>query len=211
MGHCFIIRGEEGVLNLRDISGANGKVENEVLRFGTKDHSERLLVGEEPGVFTKGDAFGVLVAVGMVIVILAAGCGLRWILRLGRQMRANARELADLESMARAKFQPETGIILRRGRSVSLVRVRRGGFCDVLPEEIKMELIREASDSREMKMREFSEKYKDGEFQAHWSDNDSAASDDEDEEEGNTWTEVSLEKQREWEPDLFGDLSLLRT
>ena len=89
MGHCFTVQGEEGVLDLRDTSTADGKENNEVMRFGTRDHSERLLVGEEPVIFTRGDFFGIIVSIGIVLILALVTLGVRWVHYKGISLRAD--------------------------------------------------------------------------------------------------------------------------
>ena len=224
MGHCFTLRGEEELLDLNDISTADGRASNELLRFGTRDHSERLLVGEEPMIFTKGDAFAIMAVLGMLILALGLVLGLRWVLRLGKRMRANARAQQDVEAVAPGTKTEH--FIQRRARSASLVRVRRGGFCDVLPLKMKMELIQQKLEVKREKAREAKpaeelvEMFVDGEDKMMMNDEyqdeeDSACSEDEDDtEKSEQWSDVFLANHTtgDWKPTgIYGDLIMLDT
>ena len=109
-----------------------------------------------------------------------------------------------------------------RGRSSSLVKERRGAFCELLTEELKISVKKHVSDSQERenqkrgeiaKKRAPRETYKNGEYiveNARNFDDDSAASSDY-EDDYEYWSEVKLEEKRAWTSDFNGDLIMLGT
>lgn len=222
MGHCFTVEGEEGVLDLRDTSTADGKENNEVMRFGTRNHSGRLLVGEEPVIVTKGDFFGIIVSIGIVLILALAALGVRWVHYKGISLRADGRYQRDVEVDARGYKDEIREVVVnvevpRRGRAPSIVKVRRGGFVDILPEEVRAELIREASASRERNTsRDASGKElveetfcrMRGEYIATQPVDDwhSPFWDDEDED---GFVDVAFTNERNWSSDFNGDLIML--
>lgn len=224
MGHCFTVKGEEGVLDLRDTSIADGKENNEVLRFGTRDNSERLLLGEEPLIFTKGDLFGIIVSIGIVLILVLVALGFRWVHYKGINLRADGRFQRDVDVGARG-YKNEVGEIVvnvvfpRRGRAPSLVKVRRGGFVDVLPEGIRAELIREASASRDRNTSRDANENEPveerfcrtrGEYVATQPVDDwHSPFWDDDDEDG--FVDVALTTARNWFSDFHGDFIMLGT
>lgn len=213
------------MLNLRDTSNADSKKNNEVLRFGTRDHSERLLVGEEPIIVTKGDFFGIIVSVGIVMVLALVALGVRWIHYKGISLRADGRHRRDMEA-GKGGYKDEARVVIgevqRRGRALSMVKdlkVRRGGFVDILPEEVRAELLREASASRERNTSRDAngkevvvEEYcrTRGEYVTTRPADDwhSPFWDDDDEDE---FSALSLTTKRNWSSDFNGDLIMLST
>lgn len=224
MGHCFTVKGEEGVLDLRATSAADGKENNEVMRFGTRDHSERFLVGEEPVIVTMGDFFGIIVSIGFVLILALVALGVRWVHYKGISLRADGRYQRDVEVGARRYNDEVREVVVnlevpRRGRAPSIVKVRRGGFADILPEEVRAELIREASASRERNTsrdangKELVEERfcrTRGEYVATRPVDDwhSPFWDEDDEDE---FVEVALATKRNWSSDFNGDLIMLST
>lgn len=222
MGHCFTVKGEEGVLDLRDTSTADGRKNNELMRFGTRDHSERLLVGEEPVIVTMGDFFGIIVSIGIVLILALVALGVRWVHYKGIRLRAVGRYQRDAEVGARGYKDEVMEVVVnveipRRGRAPSIVKVRRGGFVDILPEEVRAELIREASASRERNTsrdangKELVEERfcrTRGEYVATQPVDDwHSPFWDEDDEDG--FVDVALTTKHNWSSDFNGDLIML--
>lgn len=213
MGHCFTVRPEHAnIIDFKDIFVANGNQANEVFRLGSRDHSEKLLVGEEPLIVTRGDIFAILFCIGMIICAFGVAWGARWVWRFGVRSRADARERRDLEARANSMrtIKSQDFLPQPRGRSSStFVRVRRGGFCDILDQEVQRELISESKERALREEGEVTEVYKDGEYMARRCSNSAASNDDDDKEE--IWSEVSLEKRLSWASDFNGDLVKLGT
>lgn len=226
IGRCFTIKGEEGVLDLRDTSTADGKERNEMMRFGSRDQSERLLVGDEPVIVTKGDLFGIIVSIGIVMTLALVVLGIRWVHYKGISLRADGRHQRDVEAGARGyKDKVREAVVVevqRRGRAPSVARdlkVRRGGFVDILPEEVRAELIREASASRERgKSREANGKElveetycrTRGEYvTTQPADDWHSPFWDDDDDDG--FVDVALTSKHNWSADFNGDLLMLST
>lgn len=212
IGHCFKVLPERAdVIDLKDTFVADGNQANEVLRIGTRDRSERMLVGEEPLIVTRGDIFTILFCIGFFIIAYGVAWGADVVWEFGVRSRADASAKRDLEARASCMktARSQNFLLHQRRRSSSLVRERRYGFCDILDEEIKKELIRESMERAQRVVEELKEVFEDGEYRARSFSNSAASDDDHDEDQN--WSEVSLETRPSWASDFNGDLIRLGT